>query len=175
MIVGIAVDGRCRTRRLRLGDRGLERQHRIGALSRAIESRERQQLRDVRLVSIALFDGAGREARMRQKDAVMHESEERTRDLAQQVSAEVQAALIDVDSGREQEAIARERVGLALQQLEEARIRFRSGVASNIDLIEAQSALVRARDAEIGARAATATARIHLARAAGVAESLRSP
>ena len=51
---------------------------------------------------------------------------------------------------------------------------FRNGVASNLDVIEAQSALVRARDAEIGARAATAAARIHLARAAGVAETLRS-
>jgi outer membrane protein TolC len=46
-------------------------------------------------------------------------------------------------------------------------------VAGNIEIIDAQSALVRARDAEIAARSASAAARIHLARATGVAETMR--
>lgn len=119
------------------------------------------------------FDGTRREARIREQAAIMDASEIEARDLSQQVSAEVQEALLDVASGGEQQTIAQERVDLALQQLAEARIRFRNGVAGNIEVIEAQSALVRARDAEIAARAATATARIHLARAAGVAETVR--
>lgn len=120
-----------------------------------------------------LFDGAGREARIREQNAVIHASEIQSRDLLQQVSAEVQRALLDLAAGREQESIAAERVSLALQQLAEARVRFRNGVAGNIEVIDAQTAVVRARDNEIFARAATAAARIHLARAAGVAETVR--
>jgi len=46
-------------------------------------------------------------------------------------------------------------------------VRFKAGVAGNIDVITAQAGLIRARDTEIDARFAAATARISLARAAG--------
>jgi outer membrane protein TolC len=45
-------------------------------------------------------------------------------------------------------------------------------VAGNIDVITAQAGLIRARDTEIDARFAAASARISLARAAGVARTL---
>ena len=59
LIVGVAVDGRRLTRGMRHGDGPFERQHRLGALIGVIESRERQQARDVLLISAALLDGAG--------------------------------------------------------------------------------------------------------------------
>jgi outer membrane protein len=119
------------------------------------------------------FDGTRREARLDEQAATIARSEVRARDLAQRVAAEVGEAVLDLESGREQERIAHERVALALQQLDEARIRFRNGAAGNLEVIDAQSAVIRARDAEIAARAATATASIHLARATGVAETVR--
>ena len=46
-------------------------------------------------------------------------------------------------------------------------------MAGNIEVIDAQSSLVRARDTDIDARFAAATARVALARAAGMARELR--
>lgn len=130
-----------------------------------------------REVSIAatlpLLDGLGREGRLTEQIALIDESEVRARDLEQQIAAEVGGALLDLASGRELQVVSAERLGLAAQELAQARERFTSGVASNIEIINAQSSLVRARDAEIDARYAIGAARVSLARAAGVCRSLR--
>ncbi len=97
----------------------------------------------------------------------------REKDLADQVVAEVRGALLDLDSGREQRAIADERMRLALAEVDQARERFVNGVAGNIEVLNAQSSLVRARDAVIDARFGVAAARVALARAAGAATTLR--
>jgi outer membrane protein TolC len=130
--------------------------------------------RDVTLaLSLPIFDGLRREDRLAEQNAVAREAEVRARDLEQQVAAEVRGAVLDVSSGLEQESVAVERLGLAQQELDQARERFTSGVAGNIEVINAQSNLIRARDALIDARTAVATARIVLARAAGVARTVR--
>src|SRR5437016_2554336 len=61
---------------------------------------------------------------------------------------------------------------LAADELSQSRERFKAGVAGNIEVIDAQSNLIRARDTDIDARFAAATARVSLARAAGVARTL---
>jgi outer membrane protein TolC len=123
--------------------------------------------------SVPLFDGLRREDRIAEQGAVAREAEVRARDLEQQIAAEVQGATLDLSSGLEQERVAMERLRLAEEELEQARERFTSGVAGNIEVINAQSSLLRARDAVIDARTAVASARIALARAAGVARSVR--
>jgi outer membrane protein len=129
-----------------------------------------------REVSVAatmpIFDGLRRESRIGEQRAVIAESEVRERDLALQVEADVAAARLDLASGRDQQTVAAERVRLAEDELAQARERFASGVAGNIEVIEAQASLLRARDAEIEARYAVAAARINLARAAGVCQSI---
>ncbi len=130
--------------------------------------------RDVQVaLSLPIFDGLRREDRLAEQRAVARESEVRTRDLEQQIVADVQGAALDVSSGLEQERVAVERLGLAQEELDQARERFVSGVAGNIEVINAQSNLIRARDAVIDARTAVAGARIALARAAGVARTVR--
>ncbi len=130
--------------------------------------------RDVTVaLSLPIFDGLRREGRLAEQGAVARESEVRARDLEQQIAAEVRGAALDVSSGLEQERVAVERLGLAEQELDQARERFTSGVAGNIEVINAQSNLIRARDAVIDARSAVASARIALARAAGVARTVR--
>jgi outer membrane protein TolC len=123
--------------------------------------------------SMPIFDGLRRESRVAEQSAVARESEVRERDLREQVAAEVRLAALDVSSGLEQESVAMERLRLAEEELSQARERFASGVAGNIEVINAQSSLLRARDAVIDARSATATARITLARAAGSARTIR--
>jgi len=124
-------------------------------------------------VSVPILDGLRRESRLQEQEAVLRETQVRSGDLREQVAAEVRAAILDEQSGREQQEVAAERLRLAEEELRQSRERFENGVAGNIEVINAQSNLVRARDAVIDARFATAQARVALARAVGVTGSLR--
>jgi len=123
-------------------------------------------------VSIPILDGFRREGRAAEQSAVVRESEVRARDLRQQIAAEVETALLDLASAQAQQAIASERLRLAADEMSQARERFAAGVAGNIEVINAQASLLRARDTDIDARFAAATARVALARAAGLARTL---
>lgn len=123
-------------------------------------------------VSIPLLDGLRREGRLAEQDAVARASEVRERDLRQEIATEVQAALLDLRSVEARRAIAAERMRLAEEELSQARERFAAGVAGNIEVINAQVSLLQARDADIDARYAAAVARVSLASAVGVAQTL---
>jgi len=123
-------------------------------------------------VTLPILDGFRREARSAEQDAVARESQVRERDLRQQIAADVDAALLDLRSAAAQQAVAAEQLRLAEDELSQSRQRFKAGVAGNIEVIDAQSNLIRARDGDIDARFAAATARVALARAAGVARTL---
>src|SRR5712691_2329058 len=123
-------------------------------------------------VTLPILDGFRREARAAEQDAVVRESQVRESDLRWQIAAEVDAALLDLRSAQAQQAVAAEQLRLAEDELAQSRERFKAGVAGNIEVINAQTNLIRARDTEIDARFAAATARISLARAAGVARTL---
>jgi len=122
-------------------------------------------------VTIPILDGFRREARLSEQDAVVRESEVRERDLRQQITADVDAALLDLRSAEAQQLIAADQLRLAEDELSQSRQRFKAGVAGNIEVIDAQSNLIRARDTDIDARFAAASARVALAGAAGVART----
>jgi outer membrane protein TolC len=124
-------------------------------------------------VSIPVFDGRRREARVREQEAMLLEIDVRRRDLRNQVSADVRAALLDLASAHEQVEAARERLRLADQELTQARDRFRAGVAGNADVITASMALNGARNLLIDAQTAYQSARVALARAEGGVTSLQ--
>ena len=124
-------------------------------------------------LSMPFFDGGRREARIAEQTSTIEQARVRAHDLRDEIAAEVQGALLDLSSAREQIAVADERLALAQEELDEARERFVSGVAGNVEVINAQASLVDARDTEIEARYAFAAARIALARATGVARTLR--
>lgn len=123
-------------------------------------------------VTVPILDGFRREGRRAEQDAVVRGTELRNDELRRQIAADVDAARLDLASAGEQQTIARERLALAQAELDQARERFKAGVAGNIEVIQAQSSLVRARDTDIDARFAAAAARVALARAAGVARLL---
>ena len=123
-------------------------------------------------VTLPILDGFRREGRRAEQEAVVRESDVRVRDLRQQVSADVDGALLDLRSAGAQQQIAAERLQLAAQEVSEARQRFKAGVAGNIEVINAQSSLLRARDADIDARFAAVSARIALAHSVGSARTL---
>ena len=123
-------------------------------------------------VSIPLLDGFRREGRAAEQDAVIQESQVRQHDLRQQIAADVAGALLDLHSAAAQEEIAAQQLTLAADELSQAEKRFKAGVAGNIEVIDAQSSMVKARDAVIDARYSAAAARVALARAAGAARTL---
>jgi len=123
-------------------------------------------------VTVPILDGLHREARIAEQNATVSESRVRERDLRQQIAADVDAALLDLRSAEAQQVVAAERLRLATDELAQARERFKAGVAGNIEVIDAQSNLIRARDTDIDARFAAASARVALARAVGVASTL---
>jgi outer membrane protein TolC len=123
-------------------------------------------------VTLPILDGFRREGRRAEQDAVVRGSELRNEELRRQIAADVDAARLDLASAGEQQVIATERLRLAQAELDQARERFKAGVATNIEVIDAQVSLVRARDTDIDTRFAAAAARVALARAAGVAHLL---
>jgi len=123
-------------------------------------------------VTVPILDGFRREGRRAEQQAVVRASAVRIAELERQVAADVDGARLDLGSARQQQAIAVERLSLAQEELNQARERFKAGVAGNIEVIEAQASLVRARDTDIDARFAAAAAQVALARAVGVARLL---
>jgi len=124
-------------------------------------------------VTVPILDGFRREGRIAEQTALLDQATVRAGDLKSRVSAEIEEALLDLGSAHEQVALGRDRVRLAEEEVNEARDRFKSGVAGNIEVINAQSSLDQARAADIDARYAMALARIALARAAGVMQSVK--
>jgi outer membrane protein TolC len=123
-------------------------------------------------LTLPLLDGGTREARVGEQQALIGEAAVREQDLRDQVGADIQGALLDLSSGLDQLRVAAEQLRLAQEEVAQASERFTNGVAGNIEVINAQSSLLRAHDTEIDARFALASARVALARAAGVARQL---
>jgi outer membrane protein TolC len=124
-------------------------------------------------VTLPLLDGFRREGRIEEQRAQARAADVRQTELERDIAAGVDVALLDLSSAEAQQAIAAERLSLAEQELDQARDRFTIGTAGNIELIDAQVSLLRARDAQIEARFAAAAARVALARAVGGSRAIR--
>jgi outer membrane protein TolC len=88
-------------------------------------------------------------------------------DAERQVEQDIRQALLNLESARSRAAVAEENERLSRQELEFAQDRFTNGVASSIEVDNAQTSLVAAQDDRIAAFADEAQARYDLARATG--------
>jgi outer membrane protein TolC len=124
-------------------------------------------------LSIPIFDGFAREARVQEQRSVVKEAEIRQRDVEQQAQADVRGAVLDLAAAREELDAASERLRLAEQELAQARDRFNAGVAGNADVVNASLALTASRTLVNDAETAYQLARVSLARATGSVTTLR--
>jgi len=124
-------------------------------------------------VTLPIFDGFKREARMQEQQSVIKEAEIRRRDLEQQAQVDVRGALLDLAAAREQLDAAQERLRLAEQEVSQARDRFNAGVSGNADVVNASLALTASRTLVNDAETAYQLARVSLARATGSVTTLR--
>lgn len=93
-------------------------------------------------------------------------------DLDNQIAVEVKTAAADLESARNEVAVANHGISLSQQEVRQARDRFQAGVANNIEVVSAQDALARANDNQIGALYRYNLARADLARATGQMQNL---
>jgi len=84
----------------------------------------------------------------------------------------VKTALLNLQSARNEVQVASLGVRLSKEEVDQARDRFRAGVANNIEVIQAQDSLARANDNEIAALYRFNQARADLARAIGQMEKV---
>lgn len=124
-------------------------------------------------LSVGLFDGFRREARLEEQVALARETDTRLRDLREQGALEVRAALLDLASAAEQLDAVQERLALAEQEVQQARDRFEAGVAGNGDVITALLSLNQARTLRIDALAAYQQARVNRSKAIGSIRQLQ--
>ena len=124
-------------------------------------------------LSLPIFDGFRREGRIQEQEAMTRELEVRRRDLEQQASIDVRGALLDLAAAREAITASRERLRFAEQEVQQARERFRAGVAGNADVVTAALTLNTARSQYVDVLTALQQARVSLARAEGAVTQLR--
>jgi outer membrane protein TolC len=124
------------------------------------------------LLSIPIFDGGQREGRISQSRSQVRQEDIRAKDLRFQVTLEVREALLTLESAKQQVAVAEVGRQQALLEVELARERFAVGVATNIEVTNAQTSLAIARDNVIQALFRFNASRVNLARAQGRMQDL---
>src|SRR5258706_7447301 len=118
-------------------------------------------------VKVPLYDGGRRDARRSESLSQYRQERIRTHDLEDQVDLEVRLAYDTIQSAAAQVQAAQEGLQLADNEVAQARRRYQAGVSNSIEVTDAQTRLVRARDNQIAALYIYNVARIDLATATG--------
>jgi outer membrane protein len=123
-------------------------------------------------VSMPLFTGGRIHAEMVRADLDIQKLQQQQADLRNQIALDVKTALINLDSARNEVQVANLGVQLSKEEVDQARDRFKAGVANNIEVIQAQDSLARANDNQIAALYRFNQARADLARSIGQMEKV---
>jgi outer membrane protein TolC len=114
---------------------------------------------------------AGRErGRVLMTDAALQQSRAQLADLGARIELEVRAAYLDLRAADERVRVARSAADLANQQMTQAQDRFSAGVASHVEVVQAQEAVATESENLIASLFAHNMAKAALARATGMAE-----
>jgi len=117
---------------------------------------------------LPIFDGGRRDARRSESESLLRQEQIRGRDLMKQIEAEVRLALDSLQSAEGQVKAAEQGLTLAGNELAQSRRRYEAGVGTSIEITDAQTRMVRARDNRIAALFLHNLAKIELANAMGV-------
>ncbi len=118
-----------------------------------------------------VYDGGRIQADIVQADAVIKQRRDELADLRGLIDQQVRSALIDLNTARDQVAVAQDNLNLANQTLTQARDRFSAGVADNIEVVQAQQSVANANQSLISAILLHNLAKVSLARSVGAAET----
>jgi outer membrane protein TolC len=123
-------------------------------------------------VNVPIFNGGRTKGRIMQADADLRSRRSELEDLRAGIDFDVRSAFFDLRASNEQLDVATRSRDLANQQLTQARDRFAAGVASNIEVVQAQEAVATASEQYINAVYSFNIAKALLARDLGAAEEM---
>src|SRR5215472_7644660 len=121
-------------------------------------------------LNMPIFTGGRIKAEIVKADLELQKVEQQKQDLRNQIALDVKTALLNLESARNEVSVANLGVQLAHEEVDQARDRFKAGVANNIEVISAQDSLSRANDNQIAALYRFNQARADFARAIGEME-----
>jgi outer membrane protein TolC len=123
-------------------------------------------------VNVPIFNGGRSRGRLIEADADLRARRSELEDLRAGIDFDVRSAFFDLHASQEQLDVATRSRDLAAQQLTQARDRFAAGVASNIEVVQAQEAVAASSEQYINAVYSFNVAKALLARDLGVAEEM---
>jgi len=118
-------------------------------------------------LTIPLWTGGRIESEIQAAKVRVEQVKTQRRDLDLQIAQEMKQAEVEANAALLSMRASQDAVAAARQSLELARLRFSSGIATNLDTITAQGTLAQAEDAEIRTRYEFHLARARWARAVG--------
>jgi outer membrane protein len=125
-------------------------------------------------VNMPVFTGGRIHAEMVRANLEIQRLQQQQDDLRNSIALDVKTALVNLTSARNEVQVANLGITLSNQEVDQARDRFRAGVANNIEVIQAQDSLARANDNQIAALYRFNQARADYARSIGQMEKLYS-
>jgi len=123
-------------------------------------------------LNVPLFTGGRIGAEQARADLELRKVSQQEQDQRNQIALQVRTAVAQLAAARNEVDVANQAVGLANEEVTQARDRFQAGVANNIEVITAQDALARANDNQIVALYRYNQSRADLARATGQMEAV---
>lgn len=122
-------------------------------------------------LNLPIFNGGATKGRIAIAKSQKRQAELQLNDLHAQVEQDVRLSIQTLATSAQQVRAAEQALTLAQRELKMSRDRFAAGVGDNIEVINAQTALANARDAQIAALAQYNAARVNLSVALGQVES----
>jgi len=121
-------------------------------------------------VDVPIFEGGRQRGRLAQADAELKRRTAELESLKAEIYYDVRTSFLDLEAQKQQVETATRGRQLADQQLQQSRDRFAAGVASNIEVLQAQEAVAVATEQAISAQYGLAVAKALLAESTGSAE-----
>ena len=122
-------------------------------------------------LNVPVFQGTRVKADIEQAEATLHQRQAELADQRGRVEEEVRTALIELETAIGEVRLAENNRGFANETLREARDRFNAGVATTVEVVQAQEQVASAESDYISGLFAFDLARISLSRATGQAEA----
>jgi outer membrane protein len=123
-------------------------------------------------LNVPLLTGGRIGAQLARAQLEVRKVSQQEQEQRKQIALQVRTAVAQMAAARNEVDVANQAVGLANEEVVQARDRFQAGVANNIEVISAQDALARANDNQIVALYRYNQARADLARATGQMEAV---
>jgi outer membrane protein TolC len=122
-------------------------------------------------VNVPIWQGGRTRGDIQQAETTLHERQAELADQRARVEQEIRNALIEVQTASGQVHLAESNRGYASETLAESRDRFTAGVATTVEVVQAQEQVASAESDYISSLFSFDLARLSLARATGEAEA----